>query len=532
MTGFLPDCFYMGVTVGTGSVTVGVYYDGQLPVTTWQVLATPDASDPTEGGTLLIGVEECDFNCPPLATTAVQIVNKCTAPTISSVTPDGWWAGQNNQNITINGGCFLTSSDTGGPSNVTLTDGAKAVTLYNISVASSSQITATVNVSKKAPAETVALTVTNPSSSGVPGTATASPAPVVLPMPVITWRNRTISGDTAQNKNPSVVVGQPVELTTTPATLPGGFTINQSTWDVPAANILSYSGDNSGITINPNVDLQDTKTTFYWLYPDTGLNVTYDYCATDPSGNQLCTSPQATATFKATRPNIKLDVTNPYNYAKVNELPACGQKKQKLAWMFYGDLHYRSGCAPPYTGPVGIELTPSGGDGGTYTFVQVLPPPGDTLSWGGKKPFQCGPYVSVLDHSYPFPGVRPIPPAAPTMAYDGPGQSLPNIYSSGTRNFHAVMYLLWQPPQLSGTGTPSIPVPIGYQAWQFGATADQDNPVGDGKWQQPTTNAAGAVGGFIPSTDADNAIYGYPVWGGTSGIASCDPVNQTEEINE
>jgi hypothetical protein len=118
------------------------------------------------------------------------------------------------------------------------------------------------------------------------------------------------------------------------------------------------------------------------------------------------------------------------------------------------------------------------------------------------------------------------------MAYDGPGQALPNIYSSGTRDFHAVMYLLWQPPQLSGTGTASIPVPIGHQEWQFGAPADQKTPIGRGHWQQPTTNAAGAVGSFIPSQDADNAIYGYPTWGSISGIRNCDPVNQTQEIEE
>jgi hypothetical protein len=138
-------------------------------------------------------------------------------------------------------------------------------------------------------------------------------------------------------------------------------------------------------------------------------------------------------------------------------------------------------------------------------FVQVIPT--DTLTWNGNAPFHCGPYLNVLDHSFPFDAVRPNK-IAPTMAYDGPGQSLPNIYSSGTRDFHAIMYLLWQPPQLKGTSTASIPVPIGHQEWQFMATADQKAPVGRGHWQQPVTNAAGGVGGFTPSQDTDNAIYG------------------------
>jgi len=493
---------------------------------------------PTEMATFLAEYE-CDpasNTCPGKAFTvfsdysfSVQIIG-CSTPSISSVTPDGWWAGE-QQDITISGGCFLPPSDSSSPSQVTLTDGANAVTLSNVSVVSSTQITATVNVTKKAPAETVTLTVTNTSSNGASQSTTASPAPVVLPVPVIKWNGKTMSGDKA--KNQSVIVGQPVELTTTPATLPGGFTISKSTWVVPGDDIKSYTGDSGGITIDDDVDLKDLNTTFYWLYPDDPLNVTYEYCATDASGNHLCASPQAKATFKATRPNIDLTVTNPYDHAKMNELPvraANGNcEKRKMAFMFYGDLHYESGCMPPYTGPVGIDLTASGGGDGTYTFVQVIPT--DTLTWAGPKPFQCGPYVNVLDGAFPFQGVLPNK-IAPTMAYDGPGQELPNIYSSGTRDFHAIMYLLWQPPQLSGTGTASIPVPIGYQQWQFGGTVAQKAPIGGGKWEKAVTNAAGKVGDFVPSTDSDSAIYGYPTWGGVSGIVNCDPVNQTQEIEE
>jgi hypothetical protein len=476
-----------------------------------------------------------EINVPPIlgnfmglwqiASTSAQYT-ACSTPTITSITPSGWWAGQ-KQDITINGGCFQTSSDAGGPSKVTLTDGANEVKLSNVSVGSTTQITATVNVTKKAPAETVTLTVTNPSGSAKPGSATANPAPVVLPVPVIKWRDKKISGDNANNQ--SVIVGQPVELTTTPATLPGGFTVSNSTWKIEGTTIKSYQGDDSGITLE-DTDLDKQNTTFYWLYKDDPLDVTYEYCATDPNANQLCTSPQAKATFKATRPKIDLTVTNPYNRAKVNELPVCGQKKEKMAHMFYGDLHYRSGCTPPYTGPVGIDLTASGGGNGTYKFVQVLST--DTLTWNGQKPFHCGPYVNVLDFGFPFPGVSPLPPAAPQKAYDGPGQSLPNIYSSGTRDFHAVMYLLWQPPQLKGTSTTSYPVPIGHQEWQFMAIADQKAPIGEGKWRQPTTTAAGKVGDFVPSSESDNPVYGYPTWDGVSGITSCDPTNQTQEVPE
>jgi hypothetical protein len=528
MTGLLTCDTAIWVVVPTGLVEIDLL-TAPYNVTTWQIAVTPEASDPTETGVLMMYPEEesCfSSECPQLVTATVQII-ACSAPTIASVTPNGWWAGQ-KQDITINGACFLTPSDTKGPSKTTLTDGAGAVKLSNISVVSSTQITATVNVAKDAPAETVTLTVTNPSGSGTPGSVTASPAPVVLPVPVIQWKGKAIRGDGA--KKQSVIVGQPVELTTTPASLPGGFTVSNPTWDIDGTAIKQYDGNDSGITLQ-ETDLNTQNTTFYWLYPDDPLNVTYEYCATDPNNNQMCTSPQAKVTFKATRPNIGLTVTNPYDRAKVNELPVCGQKKQKMAHMFYGDLHYDSSpCKAVYAGRVGIELTPSGGDGGTYSFVQVIPR--DTISWAGTKPFQCGPYLNVLDGSFPFQGVHPLPPAAPTMAYDGPGQILPNFYSSGTRDFHAVMHLLWQPPQLKGTSTASIPVPIGHQEWQFVANADQTAQVGSGKWQQPTTTAAGKVGDFVPSTKTDNAKYGYPIWGKLSNIQDCDSINQTQEIEE
>jgi len=98
-----------------------------------------------------------------------------------------------------------------------------------------------------------------------------------------------------------------------------------------------------------------------------------------------------------------------------------------------------------------------------------------------------------------------------------------------------VMHLLWQPPQLKGTATASIFVPVGHQAWQFVATANQEQPIGNGKWAQPDVTAKGelGLGGFIPTNDTDNAIHGYPVWNGVSTAAgSCDPINQTQETQE
>jgi hypothetical protein len=432
----------------------------------------------------------------------VQIIG-CSTPSISSVTPDGWWAG-GQQNITISGGCFLPSSDSGSPSQVTLTDGAGAVTLSNVSVVSSTQITATVNVTKRAPAETVTLTVTNTSSNGASQSATASPAPVVLPVPVIKWNGRTISGDNARNQ--SVVVGQPVELTTTPASLPGGFTVSGSNWTIPGTNVQDFSPPNSGIVLTPT-QTNKPNTTYYWLYPRDAMNVVYTYCATDPNGSQICESPEAKAVFNAKSPGSLTLATDDSRLALVEKLDACNSPG-KLPFLEYGDL---SGPAPGCgndEGPPGIHLTASGASSGSYVFAQVVDADVSEYTHAtGPSPTSCGAHAG-LDRSFPYEAVEK---QNPQTAYDGPQMPLfPNALT-GTRTFHASMYLLWQPDQLSGTATASIPVPIGRQDWQFIATAVEN---AKGKWERHgILTASGDEGeGFVPSTPDDNAIYGYPQW--------------------
>lgn len=435
----------------------------------------------------------------------------CSVPTISSVSPDGWWASQ-PANITINGGCFLTSSDKKGPSKVTLTDGANEVRLSNVSVVSSSQITATVNVTKKTPAETVTLTVTNPPGSDTPGSGTANPSPVVLPIPVIKWLGKTISGDKA--KNQSVIVGQPVELTTTPATLPCGFTVSKSTWTVDGDNIGGYHGTDAGIRLDDTL-LKDTKTTFYWLYPDTGLNVKYEYCATDPSGTEMCTSPQAKATFRATRPAISMSTWDS-DEVSIENLNVCDDSRTvngTAPWLGYGNLYYPPRrCTGTFDGTPGIRLRASGGSDGKYLFAQIINSDSRNYTNSNGGIISCGP-TSGLDKHYPFPGVYQN---SPSIAYDGPQIPLMNNYISASRSFNATMYLLWQPDQLSGTATKSIPVPIGYQIWQFGATADGVQGRREWRWRDPTftpSNAHGGIDGFMHSTSGDpNTWDGYPQW--------------------
>lgn len=75
------------------------------------------------------------------------------------------------------------------------------------------------------------------------------------------------------------------------------------------------------------------------------------------------------------------------------------------------------------------------------------------------------------------------------------------------------MYLLWQPDRLSRSSPQSIPVLIGHQQWTFKAKADQDQPIGNGKWKTPNKPIAhGYTGAYAPSQDTDNNMHGYPIW--------------------
>jgi len=389
-------------------------------------------------------------------------------------------------------------------------------------VISDTQITAAVHVAKDAEAETVTVTATNPPTGGTPQTATANPAPVVLPIPVIQWRGKKISGENAKIK--SVMVGQPVELTTTPTSLKGGYTISKSTWDIDGTTIKHYEGDDSGITLE-ETDLDTQNTTFYWLYPDDPLNVTYEYCAKDPSGNEICTSPQAKATFKASGPNSSISVDDS-NEATIEELDDCDDKgnllKQKEPYLGYGNMRGPGATCDAIwrklgmkitaqTGKPGIKLTAEGISGKNAVFVQLIDSDSRTYT-SSSGSYECS-TAPNLDTKYPYQPITNMQNVPTNVAGDGPEAPLPSADQSGNRNFRATMYLLWKPDQLNGTSTQSIPVPIGHQQWTFEATANQKPPVGSNKWKTPETPTShGATGAYATSRDDDNNHHGYPIF--------------------
>jgi hypothetical protein len=271
--------------------------------------------------------------------------------------------------------------------------------------------------------------------------------------------------------------------------------------------VKQFSHPNSGIVLTPT-QTDQPNTTYYWLYHQDSMNVVYTYCATDPNGNQICESPEAKAVFNAKSPGNLTLATDDSMLAKVQTLDGCPNGTGP--YLEYGDLSGPApGCGDDEGNP-GIHLTASGDSSGSYVFVQVVNADisGYTHATGPSPTF-CGGHAG-LDKSFPFQGVEK---RNPQIAYDGPQMELYPNDLTGTRTFHASMYLLWQPK-----APKSIPVPIGHQDWQFLATAVRNEK---GKWEKHgiLTASGDEGGGFVPSTPDDNAIYGYPQW---SHLSSTD----------
>ena len=120
-----------------------------------------------------------------------------------------------------------------------------------------------------------------------------------------------------------------------------------------------------------------------------------------------------------------------------------------------------------------LHLTASGASSGSYVFVQIVQADINEYTHAtGPSPTYCGVHDG-LDGGYPFTAVKG---QNHQIAYDGPQMGLFPNDLTGTRNFHASMYLLWQSDEPK-----SIPVPIGFQDWQFVATAVQNT---NGKWER------------------------------------------------
>jgi hypothetical protein len=479
------------------------------------------------------------FDTPPywpLATTSA-IFALCPTPTVTSISPNVWVAGQ-SYNLTIMGTGFTTSAAATSACPVSTvgvttppTNPSVNVAVSAINVVSSTEITVTVNPTSapytgpplKSPAPVSAigatLEVAPTSSSGGPspgaspalGTPEAggalAPNVDVLLAPQILWNGNAIGGSGASAQ--SAVVGQQLALTTTPtaatlAALPVPLTLAATaptTWTVTGGtNIGGYTPTSTSYStgsVTPMPPLTTPNLTFYSVYPADPVDLTYTYCVT---GQTTC--PNADATFNVTGPSGGTLTGTPYSGGfTIQDWTAYGSCISPAGlYLEYGNYTFTSPSNCQFTGTPGIAFSAN---------VQVQPPSGTafpvqlvtggSLS-GGKN---CTMSAGLDPAGYPYPNIN-----------DSPAVELLPTYTTQSRQESFQIYLMWA----YSSNSPYIPVPIGYLPWNISGSASCSTSCGSASSWTPSTNSSGtSVGSYVPIQQSDMTPqnnFGYPIWGG------------------
>ena len=304
------------------------------------------------------------------------------------------------------------------------------------------------------------------------------------------------SGTNITGTTQSVVVGQQIILY---AKYPSGLTVNSQGWVLPGSNIAGYTPSSSSSGLNVNETINEQSVTFYWVIPANSQTVTFVLYY----GNSQNATAQATFNIAGvTSPSMS--VQN-FGQLTIDNLTGCSQQPGGPA-LVYGNI---SGPTPPcpgsYTGTAGILFTPQGtppSGGGSFSFVQLID--GDTTTYSGTAGTLTCSFNADLDTGYPYPQ------NSAGQATDAPFVPLPSTYTTVSRSFNASMYLLWTPNPASGCPNGSactVPVPLGYQKWQFSGSTTQSN----GSWGSPT-GSGGPSGSFVAALGSASS----PSWNGVS----------------
>ncbi len=170
-TGFIPmnnanSCAPSGLAITAGSENVAITKFSVPSATQIIATVTPQASDPAETATLT--VSNGLLNGPPYyatATATAQISpDSCPVPTVSSISPNVWFAGQSSNNVIIKGKNFTTAAKATATCPATTinvsTPSQTVVVLGAVTVNSATQITiASVAPPASEPNERASVTV-------------------------------------------------------------------------------------------------------------------------------------------------------------------------------------------------------------------------------------------------------------------------------------------------------------------------------------------------------------------------------------
>jgi hypothetical protein len=262
-----------------------------------------------------------------------------------------------------------------------------------------------------------------------------------------------------------------------------------------------YSASSTG-SVTPLPINTNSSYTFYWVYPANSVNATYQYSMS--GGGSSVSSPVATATFNVAGPTGGTMVSTALNQLYIANLSSCSTRSGGPYLVYAANA---TGTACSVSGTAGINFnSPTGytnSSGGTFVAGQLISH--DTLTGGGTT------YGPGADTPWPYGGTGALP------TNDIPNIYLAPTYSTLTRSFEATMFLMWQ----SNTAS-SIPVPLGYQTWQFSATASCSANCGSASNWRVASSSAGLEGGFTASSPSQTSVgqntlvLGFPTWSSAS----------------
>jgi hypothetical protein len=477
---------------------------------------------------------DLDYSCPDgmpndLPIYLAQIIG-CPQPTITSITPNTWFAGKNYKTI-ITGTDFVTTEKATAncpvtPITITAADGSTVP--VSVAVDSKTKITAT--VSPNADTATEAATViagTAPNTSSPPTPAQILGNQISCDPSMNCTQSVISTTDGSTPPTQTVVVGQIISLITNP-NLPANIKPTNPTWTLTdGMNIGGYTvvkpapyPSKSTVSSAKVKETEPNKSSLktYWLYPNSSVPVTYHYCVDIPGADPVhqC-SLEAKANFNVTGPTAEITAyqgDSPYmtwGWSVSAGYPGCTRNPKELTqFLAFGLIDTQAAtCVVSYLyagihfEATNVNLDNVNAPNGVFQWVQLLTD-GETfgtLKSGGAVPTYQLP--TGLDNIYPYTTKAPSPYL---WASDAPATGLVNTWANETKTFTAKMYLAWNPM----LDPDSIAVPIGYLTWSINGSADNTKAsppwiLGPGSINSQATTS-------YTASNAQQPSYGMPVW--------------------
>jgi hypothetical protein len=287
------------------------------------------------------------------------------------------------------------------------------------------------------------------------------------------------NGTDITNTMQSVLVGQQIVLYAS-YTLPSGVTVSSQSWSVPGTPAGGYNHalTDGGPTA---LDFSQQSTTFYWdAPPATSQVVTFILHLSDN------TFPQATATFNIGGPTAA-SVATQLGQVAINPGP----------YLQFGSIPSNVGIA--FT----ASATPPSGYSNSFLWVQQNTNDVLTITLNDNTTHTCT-FTTVPAGGDPFLDTL-YPYDTGSTTDDSPRTVLDSTTSKELiRNFSAIMYLMWTPPEASWCQNGSactIPVPLGSVHWQWSGDAVYNS-----------VSQAWTLNSSTKSADPFQSSNAFPTW--------------------